>query len=386
MKDLIVESLYSKYGYTEPNKKRTITESVIKNSRRRPLKEYYDDDGSEFGYDDEEIDYSVGGLLSEDGRFYVSVVIADLPDGFHWHIAGGESGGPFDTLYAALRDCYESNADRTPVNSGDHSSDRIEIRQIYPEVKHEGWISKRNLEYIMGDQFYESLILEKRNPENDEVNAVIKKWANGKGKLSKKDKEILDKNDIWLDSGVDMKTGRFSSAMQGGQTRGGYVGDEPVDPVELEKADVRSKHPDFDYANYLRKDRAHPDDVETPLPKGSRMSRNQMRKLQPYDDDKTNIRMANRLSSKHKAKAHDEREIASGHHKTAQTLAKNAMNVPNDYGMGDRQWDSAMKQEREANLHRKYADYHKKQAKEYSDFRKDVMDSAKKRHADRKVK
>ena len=99
-------------------------------------------------------------------------------------------------------------------------------------------------------------LTEARNPENDEVNAIIRKWANSdRNRLSKKDKEILDKNGISLkdeDSATKQHVPKEMKKYYSGKR---MVGSNPQIRMGLTKNAVKSKHDDFDSANYLNKER-----------------------------------------------------------------------------------------------------------------------------------
>ncbi len=157
---------------------------------------------------------------------------------------------------------------------------------------------------------------EARNPENDEVNATIRKWANN-DRLSKKDKEILDKNGLFTKSTYKYwpSDGR-TKAMTSKATR-----------KQLTKDDINNTHPDYDLTGKLNKKELDRGDVEDDLyttrtrsgvarnyepdrPFGYdydydrilrdtsrkdanyKVSVNQLRSLQPYTDEKQEIRSA----------------------------------------------------------------------------------------------
>lgn len=109
--------------------------------------------------------------------------------------------------------------------------------------------------YIGATNLKESLT-EARNPENDEVNATIRKWANSdRNRLSKKDKEILDKNGISLEDEDSVTKQRVPKEMKKYYSGKRMVGSNPQIRTGLTKNAVKSKHDDFDSANYLNKER-----------------------------------------------------------------------------------------------------------------------------------
>lgn len=144
-------------------------------------------------------------------------------------------------------------------------------------------------------------LTEARNPENDEVNATIRKWANN-GRLSKKDKEILDKNGLFTKSNYKYwpSDGR-TKAMTSASTR-----------RQLTKGDINNTHPDYDLAGNLNKKKLGSEDIESDLSgqalrtgvfsyddsmgqrkdNGYKVSRNQLRSLQPYAHEKHDIKRA----------------------------------------------------------------------------------------------
>lgn len=99
-------------------------------------------------------------------------------------------------------------------------------------------------------------LAEARNPENDEVNAAIRKWANSdRNRLSKKDQETLGKYGISLedeDSALKQHVPKEVKKYYSGKR---MVGSNPQIRTGLTKNAVKSKHDDFDSANYLNKER-----------------------------------------------------------------------------------------------------------------------------------
>ena len=142
-------------------------------------------------------------------------------------------------------------------------------------------------------------LTEARNPENDEVNAALRKWADG-GKLTGKEKAMIK------DRNITLPNRRMGEPVRGADNRWMY------------RHQMQTAHPDADLANALEKPRLADDDREqsvfygetnyipkpkyiTPpqayhnkLARGSesqsgKMSYNQFKSLQPYTKEKISI-------------------------------------------------------------------------------------------------
>lgn len=142
-------------------------------------------------------------------------------------------------------------------------------------------------------------LAEARNPENDEVNAALRKWADG-GKLTGKEKAMIK------DRNITLPNRRMGEPVRGADNRWMY------------RHQMQTAHPDADLANALEKPRLADDDREqsvfygetnyipkpkyiTPpqayhnkLARGSesqsgKMSYNQFKSLQPYTKEKISI-------------------------------------------------------------------------------------------------
>lgn len=141
---------------------------------------------------------------------------------------------------------------------------------------------------------------EARNPENDEVNATIRKWAKN-GRLSKKDKEILDKNGLFTKPAYKWNIDERTKAMSSAATHN-----------QLTKRDINKTHPDYDLAGKLKKKKLDSEDIEDNLSRQAwrqgmlsydyfddqrkdndyKVSRNQLKSLQPYTQEKHDIKRA----------------------------------------------------------------------------------------------
>ena len=143
-------------------------------------------------------------------------------------------------------------------------------------------------------------LTEARNPENDEINAALRKWAND-GNLTAKEKALIKDRGITL---PNRRSRGYKSSILGKNRA----------IVNNAKDWVKNAHPDTDFANALEKPRLGDGDVERYVgspskwwydrysyaskvasrnPDGSRMSDNQFKSLQPYADEKRSISFSN---------------------------------------------------------------------------------------------
>lgn len=84
---------------------------------------------------------------------------------------------------------------------------------------------------------------EAANPENDEVNAVLRKWANSnRNRISKRDQKVLD------DAGVSLETAKYDAPHKYAVHKNHK--DDRV-PHAFYKDDIKRAHPDHDLANDL---------------------------------------------------------------------------------------------------------------------------------------
>lgn len=162
------------------------------------------------------------------------------------------------------------------------------------------WYDSTLEPYLDKNRKNESLT-EARNPENDEVNAAIRRYlASEKDYIPKKDKDLFDKYGI-----VPGKLGR-------GKNKEKYMdgpnGDMAVDGIDY--------HPDYDIANSITKQKLDNRDKEVSTkdmmswydlfgdgPKvsdndTSKMSSNQFKSLQPYAQEKELIRDTRRRKNR----------------------------------------------------------------------------------------
>lgn len=173
------------------------------------------------------------------------------------------------------------------------------------------------------------ILTEARNPENDEVNAVIRKWANSsRNRLSKRDQKILADNGISLE---DM-TGEYQKKELSGPGRS--TGVSGSYPQVLSKEEVKSYHPDADLLGVLSKDRDR-EEVEYDYPdykhgdhrmtdsdkshwltsgktkKGAKVkmpTKSQMDALQPYRKEKDELKRAKKEYEKQRERIKDRAE------------------------------------------------------------------------------
>lgn len=142
-------------------------------------------------------------------------------------------------------------------------------------------------------------LAEARNPENDEVNAAIKRYlSSDKAYIPKKDKELFNKYGITPDK-LSKKFGSQKIVTGAGGRNGSTV---------ISTDTMLNLHPDYDYANSLTKKKLSGGDIEQPTndmryyvnilnqrpdtrtPEDtSKMSWNQLKSLQPYIDEKSRI-------------------------------------------------------------------------------------------------
>lgn len=162
-------------------------------------------------------------------------------------------------------------------------------------------------------------LTEARNPENDEVNAVIRKWANSdRNRLSKKDQDILDKNGLSLEDDAWRKgSKRIAGPVYNKDNEAHYI---------MTKDHVKRTHPDYDLKGHLSKKPQSYNDTEVPIASWNssyvkankddphtvmnahyrkdaeqKMSPNQFKSLQPYADEKKAFRQ-NKEDSKYASK------------------------------------------------------------------------------------
>lgn len=215
----IIESMYAKYaGVTDIQKK------------RRNLKEGYEEEGPQT--DDTIEEYSAGAMKSDWGQ--AGLIISKRLDGWYYLILGEKPVGPFRSMQEAISQCRKDNPDKELVNFPRYANEtKLHIYKTYPAPLDEA-----------------------RNPENDEVNTVIRKWANSdRNRLSKKDQKTLDKYGISLkdeDSALKQHVPKEMKKYYSGKR---MVGSNPQIQIGLTKNAVKSKHDDFDSANYLNKKR-----------------------------------------------------------------------------------------------------------------------------------
>lgn len=90
---------------------------------------------------------------------------------------------------------------------------------------------------------YNESLNEARNQENDEVNAILRKWANSdRNRISKRDQKVLD------DAGISLETAKYDAPRKYAVHKNHK--DDRV-PHAFYKNDIKRAHPDHDLANDL---------------------------------------------------------------------------------------------------------------------------------------
>lgn len=93
-------------------------------------------------------------------------------------------------------------------------------------------------------ELFDESLTEARNPENAEVNAVLRKWANSdRNRISKHDQKVLD------DAGITLKTDKYDAPHKYAVHK-----DNESDIIDLHRMDkhhIKNTHPDHDLANDL---------------------------------------------------------------------------------------------------------------------------------------
>ena len=237
--------------------------------------------------------------------------------------------------------------------------------------------------YYAECNFTDESLKEARNPENDEVNAVIRKWANSdRNRLSKKDQEILDKNGLSLEDDAWRK---------GAKRIVGPVYNKDNRDRNMTKGYVKGTHPDYDLKGYLSKKPQSYGDTEVPIgwwnssyvkankddpyaamnarhrkDARQKMSSNQFKSLQPYADEKKELRQNNGASKDAYKRA-----------KEVQALAKDKIK---DAGMKDNFKKAVRKYARDMN----YASRLENDAADYKKDANRALQQAKEKHAAKK--
>lgn len=137
----------------------------------------------------------------------------------------------------------------------------ISLREVWDEIVRnyeDEDLANDVVEYLEGafgdeeeydDEFFESLN-EARNPENDEVNAVLRKWANSdRNRLSKRDQKILDDAGVKLEPYFPGEKEKIVVSSESERRPSG------VYERGWGKESIRRMHPDHDIANDVKTDR-----------------------------------------------------------------------------------------------------------------------------------
>ena len=87
-------------------------------------------------------------------------------------------------------------------------------------------------------------LTEARNPENEEVNAVLRKWANSdRNRISKHDQKVLD------DAGIALRTDKYDAPHKYAVHKNNEG--DIIDLHRMDKYRIKNAHPDHDLANDL---------------------------------------------------------------------------------------------------------------------------------------
>lgn len=109
--------------------------------------------------------------------------------------------------------------------------------------------NNRDDDYYDEDDLYESLN-EARNPENDEVNSVLRKWANSnRNRISKRDQKVLDDAGVKLEPYFPGEKEKIVVSSESERRPSG------VYERGWGKENIRRMHPDHDIANDVKTDR-----------------------------------------------------------------------------------------------------------------------------------
>lgn len=199
--------------------------------------------------------------------------------------------------------------DGDPINSLDRGFDNLSDAIAYAPIQFKKY-------------FLNESLTEARNPENDEVNAAIRRYLDSdKAYIPKKDRDLFDKYGITPD--------KFPRSLGSRKYIQGSNGDVIGQDLPL------NVHPDYDFANAVTKQKLDKGDKEyttkdwmkwvdpygdSPVSDNdeSRMSSNQFDSLQPYWQEKTAIKDAGRRRKR--ALQDEEERIQSIKDDTQRTL------------------------------------------------------------------
>ena len=139
------------------------------------------------------------------------------------------------------------------------NDDFIKIYKTSDSIPNDAWdFPIEELDYLLEEHPGESFALlnnrlyeisdesltEAANPENAEVNAVLRKWANSdRNRISKRDQKVLD------DAGIKLKTNKYDAPHKYAVHK-----DNEGDILDLHRMDkrhIKNTHPDHDLANDL---------------------------------------------------------------------------------------------------------------------------------------
>lgn len=107
-----------------------------------------------------------------------------------------------------------------------------------------GGLAGSAIQNALSDEDLNESLTEAANPENAEVNAVLRKWANSdRNRISKHDQKVLD------DAGITLKTDKYDAPHKYAVHK-----DNESDIIDLHRMDkhhIKNTHPDHDLANDL---------------------------------------------------------------------------------------------------------------------------------------
>ena len=265
--NLIVESLYRTVNTAAQKKKLTESTDIIK-------------------------EYKIGIVYQPEYEYTILSVLEDADGNFWWSDDDGRSS---KTSFSSIEDAIKNY-----------------IKEYKWDIIRTDFVDE--YAYLNYDYRFKESLAEARNPENDEINAAIRRYlSSNKAYIPKKDQELFAKYDIHPGKTFPWRGSSKNPRAVWGKGGGSGYG-------EKISANTLPNHPDYDIANKLTKKKLGGDDIEKPTndikyynaggkrdtinPKDtSKMSWNQFDALQPYHDVKADV-----LSTNNNIKRAKERE------------------------------------------------------------------------------
>ena len=146
-----------------------------------------------------------------------------------------------ESLNEAMNDAFikiYKTSDSIPNDAWDFPIEELDY--LLKEHPGESFALLNNRLYEISDES----LTEAANPENAEVNAVLRKWANSdRNRISKRDQKVLD------DAGIKLKTNKYDAPHKYAVHK-----DNEGDILDLHRMDkrhIKNTHPDHDLANDL---------------------------------------------------------------------------------------------------------------------------------------